>query len=275
MNLEQMKQKYLQYVFLTLRKGSYEFYNVHLKYLIKYFNENQIFDSDEINSLVISDFVFYERCKKNTNSTINKRILALKNMFKYNNILNNDIISISKFREEKNTFLALTNSEVERLINYLNLNVLKEQNKLLIYLLIDTGARISEILNIKISNINYSNNTIYLDVTKTHNCRCVPFTQATKILLKKYIEENNFINDKLFNLTISAVESLFRRIKDRLKLNKFHPHMLRHTLATKLHKNGVSIMIVQKIMGHKNISTTERYIHFDLDDVLHAYHSVM
>lgn len=58
------KQKYLQYVFLTLRKGSYEFYNVHLKYLIKYFNENQIFDSDEINSLVISDFVFYERCKK-------------------------------------------------------------------------------------------------------------------------------------------------------------------------------------------------------------------
>lgn len=51
--------------------------------------------------------------------------------------------------------------------------------------------------------------------------------------------------------------------------------MLRHTLATKLHKNGVSIMIVQKIMGHKNISTTERYIHFDLDDVLRAYNSVM
>lgn len=64
MNLEQMKQKYLQYVFLTLRKGSYEFYNVHLKYLIKYFNENQIFDSDEINSLVISDFVFMNVVKK-------------------------------------------------------------------------------------------------------------------------------------------------------------------------------------------------------------------
>ena len=142
-------------------------------------------------------------------------------------------------------------------------------------MLIDTGARISEILNIKISNINYSNNTIYLDVTKTHNSRYVPYTEATKVLLKKYIEENDFKNNKLFDLSISGVESLFRRIKDRLNLNKFHPHMLRHTLATKLHKNGVSIMIVQKIMGHKNISTTERYIHFDLDDVLRAYNSVM
>ena len=87
--------------------------------------------------------------------------------------------------------------------------------------------------------------------------------------------KQNYLNYVNFNLTISGVESLFRRIKYRLNLNKFHPHMLRHTLATKLHKNGVSIMIVQKIMGHSNLATTQRYIHFDLDDMLKAYNSVM
>lgn len=275
MNLEEMKQNYLNYVNFNLRKGSYNFYKIHLNYLIKYFNDNRIFDSDEIDSLSINNYISFARSKDNKNSTINKRILCLKNMFKFNKIKNVDLLEISKFREEKNTFSVLTNNEINKLIDYLNSSLLKNQNKLLIYLLIDTGARISEILNIKISNINYSNNTIYLDVTKTHNSRYVPYTEATKVLLKKYIEENDFKNNKLFDLSISGVESLFRRIKDRLNLNKFHPHMLRHTLATKLHKNGVSIMIVQKIMGHKNISTTERYIHFDLDDVLRAYNSVM
>ena len=110
-------------------------------------------------------------------------------MFKFNKIKNVDLLEISKFREEKNTFSVLTNNEINKLIDYLNSSLLKNQNKLLIYLLIDTGARISEILNIKISNINYSNNTIYLDVTKTHNSRYVPYTEATKVLLKKYIEE--------------------------------------------------------------------------------------
>ena len=275
MNLEEMKQNYLNYVNFNLRKGSYNFYKIHLNHLIKYFNDNRIFDSDEIDSLSINNYISFARSKDNKNSTINKRILCLKNMFKFNKIKNVDLLEISKFREEKNTFSVLTNNEINKLIDYLNSSLLKNQNKLLIYLLIDTGARISEILNIKISNINYSNNTIYLDVTKTHNSRYVPYTEATKVLLKKYIEENDFKNNKLFDLSISGVESLFRRIKDRLNLNKFHPHMLRHTLATKLHKNGVSIMIVQKIMGHKNISTTERYIHFDLDDVLRAYNSVM
>lgn len=275
MNLEEMKQNYLNYVNFNLRKGSYNFYKIHLNYLIKYFNDNNIFDSDKIDSLSINNYISFARSKNNKNSTINKRILCLKNMFKFNKIKNVDLLEISKFREEKNTFSVLTNNEIERLIHYLNSSLLKQQNKLLIYLLIDTGARISEILNIKISNINYSNNTIYLDVTKTHNSRYVPYTEATKVLLKKYIEENNFKNNKLFNLTISGVESLFRRIKYRLNLNKFHPHMLRHTLATKLHKNGVSIMIVQKIMGHSNLATTQRYIHFDLDDMLKAYNSVM
>ncbi len=50
--------------------------------------------------------------------------------------------------------------------------------------------------------------------------------------------------------------------------------MLRHTLCSRLHNNGVSILIIQRIMGHSDVST-HRYVHFDLDNILHAYHSLM
>ena len=73
----------------------------------------------------------------------------------------------------------------------------------------------------------------------------------------------------------SSIGSLFNRIKKQLNLNKFHPHMLRHTLASKLHKNGVSVIMIKQIMGHTNVTTTERYIHFDLDDLVEVYNSVM
>lgn len=101
----------------------------------------------------------------------------------------------------------------------------------------------------------------------------MPFTKATAVLLKELIK--NKTDDLLFDLQYSAVRSLFERIKNKLGLSKFHPHMLRHTLASKLHNNGVSIIMIQQIMGHTNVSTTERYIHFDMDDLLSVYNNAM
>lgn len=276
MLLETMKDNYLEYVKVNLTKGTYEFYKVHLNYLVRYFKSKNIINSDEINKKILNDYILFERNCKVSNATINKRIMALKQLFKLNNISNKSIEELKKFKEEKRRFNVLTNNELNRLVEYLNSNVLKEKNKLLIYILIDTGARINEVLHIKKSNINFLNNTIYLETTKTHVPRMVPFTNATLFLLKDFMNRNNNSkDDNLFDMTISGVESLFCRIAKRLHLNKFHPHMLRHTLATKLHRKGVSLMIIQKIMGHANVSTTERYIHVDIDDVLYFYNQVM
>lgn len=275
MKLEVMKNLYLENVKINLRKGSYDFYKVHLNYLIKYFNSNNIYISDEITNNILKKFIFDERKRNVKNATINKRILSLKQMYEFNHIKNDDLFSLKKFKEEINTFDILNKNELENLINYLNSNKLKERNKLIIYLLIDTGIRLNELLHIKVSNINFTNNTILLEITKTHRIRVVPFTEATAYLLKEYIHKNIFKNDHLIDLSLSGIESLFRRIKYRLHLNKFHPHMLRHTLATTLHRNCVSLMIIQKIMGHTNVSTTQRYIHINIDDVVNSYNQVM
>lgn len=272
MKLQEMQNSFFDYAKITFAEGTFKFYKSHLNYIICYFNNNEIYDSEQINLIVINNFILYEKSKKVSNATINKRILVLKLIFKYFKV-ENEILTFRKLKEDKNTFSALTNEELNRLNNYLNSNFISIQNKLIIMLFIDTGIRLSEIVSIKVKNINFTNNTIYLDTTKSKKSRIVPFTESTSYLLKKYID--NVDTEKLFNLTTSGIGSLFCRIQKKLGFNKFHPHMLRHTLCSRLHNNGVSILIIQKIMGHSDVSTTQRYAHFDLDNILHAYHSVM
>lgn len=88
------------------------------------------------------------------------------------------------------------------------------------------------------------------------------FKDGTFYLLKMYLTKHDHI--LLFNhTTYPAIRNLFERIKKQIGINKFHPHMLRHTFASILHRNGTSIFILMTLLGHENIKATERYVHFD------------
>ncbi len=210
MNLQNMQNSFSNYAKIAFAEGTFNFYKSHLNYIVCYFNNNEIYDSEQINLSVINNFILYEKSKKVSNSTINKRILVVKLIFKYFKI-ENEILTFKKLKEDKNTFSALTNEELNRLNTYLNSNLISIQNKLIIMLLIDTGIRLSEIVGIKVKNINFMNNTIFLDITKTKKSRIVPFTETTSFLLKKYVETIN--SERLFNLTTSGISSLFVEYK--------------------------------------------------------------
>lgn len=272
MTIEQMTINYLNYCDLYQSNGTYRFYKSHLTYLQNYFIQNKIISSDELTKNALTNFIIYEKNNNVSNATINKRILCIKQLFKYNNI-STDILDFKKLKENITTFNCLSNTEMNELINYLYTSKISQQNRLIILLLIDTGTRINELLNIKVSNINFYNNTIYLETTKTKTPRYVPFTNNTCIELKQYL--TNIKSNQLFNITLSAVESLFQRIKQQLNFKEFHPHTLRHTLASKLHNSGASLFVIQQILGHTNVSTTQRYIHLNLDEILSNYNNIM
>lgn len=272
MLLEVMKDKYLNYVKINLADGTYRCYRNHLNYIIGWLKQKNILNDHMVNNKILINFILEQHKHGVKNSTINKRIKPLKLMFKFNG-LENEILNIVKLKEDKATFGALSTFELKCLVKYLNYSKIKLSNKLLFYLLIDTGVRVNELLNIKVKNINLFNKTILLEVTKTKKNRIVPFTDATLNLLELYLKE--YRGEFLFNLKYSGIKSLFCRVQKKLGLSKFHPHMLRHTLASKLHKNGVSVIVIKDIMGHTNITTTERYIHFDLDDMLNVYNEAM
>lgn len=272
MLLETMKLNYLNNVKVNLSDGTFRCYKCHLDYIINWLNTRNIHSSLDINSNILESFILDQHHNNIKNSTINKRIKPFKLMFRFNKV-DNEILATQKLKEDKSTFSALTNFELSILVDYLNNANLKLQNRLLIFLLIDTGVRVNELLNIKVKNINFFNNTILLETTKTKMNRIVPFTNATSIILKEYLVNHH--QEMLFTIKYSAVSSLFDRIKNILGLTKFHPHMLRHTLASKLHKNGVSVIMIKEIMGHTNVTTTERYIHFDIEDLLSCYNQAI
>lgn len=271
MLLETMKDNYLEYVKVNLAKRTYDCYVSHLNFMFHYFEENKIINEFDLHKKVLCKFVSDSRERNNTNRTINLRIQILKNMYRENEIENDDVLHFKKLKEEKNTFNALTNVELHKVIDYINSDAIHFKNKVMLFLLIDTGIRINELLNIKICNINFYNNTVYLTNTKSHKPRSVPFSNHVSEILKCYINQFN-LKDELFEMTYTGCMAVFNRIKNKLNLNNFHPHMLRHTFASRLHKNGATVFEIKNLLGHSSVSITERYIHFDLDDLIDKFH---
>jgi len=159
----------------------------------------------------------------------------------------------------KETF---TDENLERLRDQCN-NI---RDLSLIELLISTGMRVGELVNLNINDINFEERSciVFGKGSKEHE---VYFDAKTKIHLKKYISKRHDSNDALFvsmrkpyqRLSISGVELIIRKLGIESNINKVHPHKFRRTLATMAIDKGMPIEQVQKLLGHVKIETTMHY----------------
>jgi len=218
--------------------------------------------------------------KKNlSRSTISRKVSSQRGFIKYcrkHNLLEKDVFSnISLKKGERKLPTVLSVEEIYQLLTIQVNDFNSMRNRLLYSLLYDTGLRISEALNLEINDINLNINSFKV-ITKGNKQRIVFYTDRTKALLKEYIEERNKVQNslnkedinKLFitnlgkRLSISTVEIIFERQRVIFGWQKnFTPHVLRHTYATHLLNNGASIRMVQQMLGHSSLSTTQIYTH--------------
>lgn len=263
MLLTEMYENYKIYAEVYNAPGTLRYYKETINVLLKYFGN---VDSSKITKNVVFKYIKYLMDSGLSNNTINKRIMFLKAMFKYNEI-DSDFLKIKKLKEEFVTFGCVDPTTLKRIIK----EILPQQNlqcQLIVRLLLDTGVRANELVNIKIKNIDLDNRNILLEKTKTGKIRKVFFTDFTKQLLMKYLINNKheylFYNSKTkTHITVSALESQFARLRRKYKLEKFSPHRLRHTLSSNMYANGSDYLFIMKILGHSNMNTTRRYIHDD------------
>lgn len=152
-------------------------------------------------------------------------------------------------------------------------------------LLIDTGARISELVNIKMSDIMFSQCLVTV-TGKGQKQRLVPFSSITRKAILKYIDGartklSSIESDYLFpdkygsHISIGSVQQAIKRLADKIDIQKCHPHLFRHTFATMFIADGGASPVLKEIMGHKSFQTTEKYIHPKTQDlkVQHQLHS--
>ena len=136
----------------------------------------------------------------------------------------------------------------------------------LIELLISTGMRVGELVNLNINSLNFEDRSCIV-LGKGNKEREVYFDAKTKLHLKEYISKRNDSNDALFvsmrkphqRLSISGIELIIRTLGINSNISKVHPHKFRRTLATKAIDKGMPVEQVQKLLGHVKIETTMHY----------------
>ena len=207
------------------------------------------------------------------NRSISRMISSLRSLFNYleseKKIDINPIILISNPKKEIRLPNFLTINEIEQLCNVEIKDKYDLRDSLIIELLYSTGIRVSEAVNIKLSDINeYSRNIKILG--KGNKERYVLYGSRFEELYNEYKKEfydeikNNYLllskNNK--KLTESAIRKIINKITLKSGLNKHvYPHMLRHTYATHMLNGGAELLSVKELLGHKNIQTTGIYTH--------------
>lgn len=273
MNLKEAIQDYLLNSKITKSKGTYNYEKQHLKTLYYYFKNKDILFTNQLTKDVITDYIFFLK-ENNKNQTINKKLNLLKMVFKYHDLKNDYLLKLNKLKETNKRYDLINQNDLKVLFRYLNhlneLDPIELTEKVIVYLLFETGIRRNELLNIEIKNIDLNMNKILLTKTKTQNERIVFFTRNIKKLLIDYLNFGYERKYLLFNyrtnkkFTSDNITRLFQKIIRETGLKKITPHMLRHTFATIYIENGGDLNTLQQILGHTNLKTTQIYLHLSI-----------
>jgi site-specific recombinase XerD len=284
--LENLVHLYTKNSLHTKRLGTYDYECKHLEMMTRYFDTKKIYYTRDITLDSIYDFIEYQKQKNISNNTINKRIGVLKQCLNFSVkngfIKDNPIQAITMMRTRIRETITIPRHIILDILHYLD--HLKHtptnlRNKVIVYLLLDTGMRLSELVNLKVENINLSNELIHLTYTKTSIDRTVFISKKTTELLteyKKLLNRNygaliiEFRNNK--KVIPRYINRILSDIAKTLKISQsISPHKWRHTYATMCLQNGANLEFVRKTLGHSNLQTTQKYLHLERKNLVEQH----
>lgn len=287
--MDELIEKFIEYIRIQRNYSNYTEKN----YLIDLEEYETYLKINKVNYLTITYHQinkytkYLKEEKKLKPASINRHLSSLRSF--YNFLIKEEYISSNPFKlitGPKKT-LKLPNymkySEFEIMIDSLEDDDLGIRNKALLELLLATGARIGELNNVKVKDIDFSNREIRV-LGKGNKERICYFNEHANTSLKDYLNNsrNNLLKNKtseyLFinhvgtKLTDRGVRSIIDSIIKKSSLKtKVTPHTFRHTFATMLLNEGCDLKSVQELLGHVNLSTTSIYTHVTNDRIKDIY----
>jgi integrase/recombinase XerC len=246
------------------------------------------FAFSDVTNIVIRGFlaVLFERNEKK--STISRKLAAIRSFYQFGMlkrwITDNPAKLVSTPKQEKNVPSFLSEEEM---VNFLDLPESKKpldlRNKAMLEMLYATGLRVSELVGLNMEDINLEERIILVR-GKGKKERMVPFGRAAEVSLLIYIQSRRLINKgeidqkSLFlnyrgeRLTSRSVERVVNAcIRRSATKRRISPHSLRHSFASHLLSRGADLRVIQELLGHKSLATTQKYTHLDLRHLLKVH----
>ena len=259
--------------------------------LISYINDLYYFyvfikkDLKSITEEDIRDYLEYLNLQKEKTSSIRRKISTFKSFYKFlynNNYIDKKNYPLSKIsypKTEKKLPKFIYYNDLLELINESSKDKDGIRDRLIIEMLYATGVRVSELVNIKINDIDFNNRKIVV-CGKGNKERIVYYGEYAEEILKEYLlthkkNLNNylFINSKGNKITDRGIRYIISNIVNKLSI-KTHitPHVLRHTFATDMLNNGCDIKVVQELLGHSSLKATQIYTHVTNERLKEVYY---
>lgn len=275
--------KYLNYLLYQKKYSSNTVLGYHEDLLFfKDYLEVNSYSFLEINYEIIREFYNYMDKQKYSKNTISRKISSLRSFYRY--LVRNNYVRINPFsltkgpKKDKLLPKFLYYNELEELFETCSLdNLYGARDRLILEILYATGIRVGELENIKIKDIDFSDNSLKV-LGKGSKERIVYFGEYAREVLDIYLnfrEDNSeylFINKNKKRLTARGVRYIINKILEKTSLNvKVSPHMLRHSFATHLLNEGCDLLSVQELLGHESLRATQVYTHVTNDRLKDVY----
>ena len=284
MNLDLLSE-YLEYIDVEkgLASNTVEAYRRDLGDFLEFCNTDEY---NQISRNHLNSYILNLRERKFNPRTVVRKIASLRGFFKW--LCANDYISINPAQTLEQPKLPkrlpkiITLEEIKTIFK----EKLNTEEALIVELLYDCGLRVSELVNLKLNNIDLKSKYIQC-YGKGSKERVVPFgTNAQNainnylktrdlIILKNKIQNNKtlFLRENGKSITRQDVYNFVRKLGEKIHKH-ISPHTLRHTFATHLLENGADLRVVQELLGHSDVSTTQLYTHITKKRLKDVYFAI-
>lgn len=279
----------------SLSENTIYSYNFDLKKFFDYIESNtHLYKINSIDENVINGFLKY--CRKSeskdgfyfSDKSISRYISTLKSFFKFleseNYIESNPAELLPKPKVARKLPVVLTVNEIERIINKPdNSKKLEIRDKAILETMYASGLRVSEVINLLIENVFFDEGFLRV-FGKGAKERLVPIGNSALKCIQLYlidvrekINKNKsastlFLNARGGKLSRMAIWNIVNKYTKLAKIKKkIHPHSFRHSFATHLLEGGADIRIIQEMLGHSDISTTQIYTHIEKDYLIEVH----
>lgn len=242
-----------------------------------------------INQVIIRSWLISLKEESISTRTINRKISCLKTFFRFlikeGEIIDNPMLKILSPKTSKKLPIFIEEEKMEMLFDEVDFGEGFEatRDRLILDILYSTGIRLSELINLKLEDIDFQKYQIKV-LGKRNKERIIPFSKGINNLVLNYITlKNNYFSNRITDSYLFLSKTgkkaypklIYRLVNNYLSkittLKKLSPHVLRHTFATHMLNNGAELNAIKELLGHANLSATQIYTHNSIEKLKKVY----